>query len=71
MLSNEDRAEVMKMIAEAKEEIRREVWDASSRNHEDKQNMKEGTEAAQSVIDYNTMIGVLADPSMEENNDTI
>lgn len=69
MLDNRDKAFIMRMIAEAKQELRCENWDASNRNHADKQGMKEGTEAAQSIIDYNTMIGVLADPSMEENND--
>lgn len=40
MLSSEDRAEVMKMVAEAKEELRKEIWDASNRNHDDKNGIK-------------------------------
>lgn len=58
MLSNEDRAEVMKMIAEAKEEMRREVWDASNRNHEDKGEMKQNTaDNTDAILELADIIG--------------
>jgi len=69
MLSKQDRAEVMKLLADVKKELRKEIWDASNRNHEDKIQMKSNTESAQSTIDYNLMMGNLEDPEMEVNTD--
>ena len=46
MLSNDDRAAIMQMIAEAKQELRHEIWDASNRNHSEKQSMKNDTAIA-------------------------
>lgn len=43
MLDNRDRAEIMKMLAEVKKELRKEIWDASNRNHSDKAGMKNDT----------------------------
>ena len=40
MLDNKDRAEIMAMLAEAKKELRKEIWDASNRNHDDKNCIK-------------------------------
>jgi len=40
-MTNDDRYEVMKMIKQAKDELRREFWDESNKNWADKAETKE------------------------------
>lgn len=39
-MTKSDKAEIMKMLADVKKELRKEIWDASNRDHEDKQDIK-------------------------------
>lgn len=39
-MTNEDRKEIMHLLNELKKELRAEIWEASNRNHDDKNGIK-------------------------------
>lgn len=58
MLDNRDIAEIKKMLAELKAELRKEMWDASNRNHEDKDGIKiDVADNTDAIIELAELIG--------------
>ena len=57
-MDNQTRAEVMKLIADAKRELRKEIWDALNRNHDDKAGIKtDVTDNTDAIIELAEIVG--------------